>query len=41
MVHEYIEVPEVLADAINLGHERVADLIYAATRMLTEIENRI
>ncbi|WP_031438356.1 hypothetical protein [Methylobacter tundripaludum] len=41
MVHEYIEAPEVLADAINLGHERVADLIYAATRMLTEIENRI
>lgn len=41
MVHEYIEALEVFADAINLGHERVADLIYAATWMLTEIDNRI
>jgi uncharacterized protein with HEPN domain len=41
MVHEYIEAPEILADAINSGHNRVPDLIYAATRMLTEIDNRI
>lgn len=41
MVHEYIEAPEVLADAINTGHQRVADLVYAAGRMLAEIDNRI
>ena len=41
MVHEYIEAPEVLADAINTGHRRVADLVYAAGRMLAEIDKRI
>jgi len=41
MVHEYIEAPEVLADAINTGHQRVADLVYTATQMLAEIDNRI
>ncbi len=41
MVHEYIEAPEVLVDAINTGHQRVADLVYAADRMLAEIDKRI
>lgn len=41
MVHEYIEAPEILTDAINLGHDRVPELIYAATQMLAEIEKRI
>lgn len=41
MVHEYIEAPEILTDAINLGHDRVPELIYAATQMLAEIESRI
>jgi len=41
MVHEYIEAPEVLVDTINSGHQRVADLVYAASRMLTEIDRRI
>ncbi len=41
MVHEYIEAPEVLADALNTGHQRVADLVYASGRMLSEIDKRI
>lgn len=41
MVHEYIEAPEVLADALNSGHQRIADLVYAAGRMLSEIDKRI
>jgi hypothetical protein len=41
MVHEYIEAPEILVDAINYGHDRVEDLVYAATQMLAEIERRI
>jgi hypothetical protein len=41
MVHEYIEAPEVLAGAFNSGHRRVADLVYAAGRMLAEIDKRI
>lgn len=41
MVHEYIESAQILADAINVGHECVADLIYAANQMLAEIEKRI
>lgn len=41
MVHEYIEAPEVLADALNTGHRRVTGLIYAADRMLAEIDKRI
>jgi hypothetical protein len=28
MVHEYVEAPEVLADAINLGRRREADLAF-------------
>ncbi len=41
MVHEYIEAPEILVGAINYGHDRVEDLVYAATKMLAEIERRI
>jgi hypothetical protein len=31
----------VLIDALNLGHERVSHLIYAAAQMLGEIEARL
>lgn len=41
MVHEYIESPQILTDAINAGHNRVPELIYAATQMLMEIEKRV
>lgn len=40
MVHEYIESPEILADAINMGHQYVTELIFAADQMLAEIEKR-
>lgn len=41
MIHEYIEDPIVLADALNRGHQRIPDLLYAATQMLLEIDKRI
>lgn len=41
MVHEYIESPALLADALNAGHQRLPDLLHAAGRMLAEIENRL
>lgn len=41
MIHEYIEDPEVLTEALNSGHHHVADLLFAATRMLLEIDKRI
>lgn len=41
MVHEYIDDLAILVDALNLGHERGAELVYAANRMLAEVESRI
>lgn len=41
MVHEYIDDPTILVDALNLGHERVEDLVYAAVQMFAEVERRI
>lgn len=41
MVHEYIEDPAILTDALNSGHERVADLIDTAQRMRSEIDKRV
>lgn len=41
MVHEYIEDPAVLLDALHSGHKFIPDLIYAANRMLAEIETRM
>jgi len=37
MVHEYIEDPVVLADALNTGHEFVAALVHATQRCGAEI----
>lgn len=41
MVHEYIDDLTILVDALNLGHERGAELVYAANGMLAEVESRI
>lgn len=41
MVHEYMEDPAILADALNSGHHFVADLIGAANRMSAEVKARI
>jgi hypothetical protein len=40
MVHEYVEDPEILANALQSGHGFVATLVAAANRMLGEIEAR-
>ena len=37
MIHEYIEDPEVLAAALQAGHESVRILVAAADRMLAEM----
>jgi uncharacterized protein with HEPN domain len=41
MVHEYIDDLTILVDALNLGYERSSELVYAANRILAEIERRI
>lgn len=41
MIHEYIEDPKVLTDALNGGHCHVTELLYGATQMLLEIDKRI
>lgn len=40
MIHEYIDDPVLLMDALNQGHCQVLDLIYAAEQMLAEIDSR-
>lgn len=40
MVHEYIEDPAILADALQSGHEFVPQLVGAVTAMTNEIEQR-
>jgi uncharacterized protein with HEPN domain len=40
MVHEYIEDPVLLANALQSGHLFVPNLIIAADKMLAEIEQR-
>lgn len=40
MVHEYVEDPALLADALQTGHVFVSVLITAAQRMILEIERR-
>ncbi|TAN50198.1 MAG: hypothetical protein EPN21_09575 [Methylococcaceae bacterium] len=41
MVHEYIEDPEILVNALNAGHAFVPALLSAADRMTGEITRRI
>ena len=40
MIHEYVEDPALLADALQTGHSFVSVLIAAAGKMLDEIERR-
>ncbi|MFN3844000.1 MAG: hypothetical protein ACK4RW_12195 [Rehaibacterium terrae] len=40
MVHEYVEDPAVLADALQTGHTLVPMLLQAAERMLGELRGR-
>jgi hypothetical protein len=40
MVHEYIEDSEVLAGALQSGHQHVVMLLQTAERMLSEIKDR-
>jgi len=40
MIHEYIEDPNVLATALNAGHDYVPQLLSAAQKMLNEIKKR-
>ncbi len=40
MVHEYVEDPAILADALQSGHELVALLTNAADAMISEAEDR-
>jgi len=40
MVHEYIEDPAILADALQAGHEFVPQLTHAAAVMTDEIRQR-
>ena len=41
MIHEYIEDPVVLADALNTGHLQVAVLLAACDRMVGEADRRL
>ncbi len=40
MVHEYVEDPAILADALQAGHAFVPVLVIAANAMIAEIERR-
>ena len=41
MIHEYIENPNILLNALNAGHEFVSELADVAERMLSEVEKRM
>ena len=40
MVHEYVEDPEILSNALQAGHGYTATLISTANRMLDELKER-
>jgi uncharacterized protein with HEPN domain len=40
MIHEYVEDPTLLADALQTGHIFVSELIAVADKMIAEIERR-
>ena len=40
MIHEYIEDPDLLANALQVGHLFVTELIAVANRVISEIERR-
>lgn len=41
MIHEYIENPNILLNALNAGHEFVLELTDVTEKMLNEIERRV
>jgi len=41
MIHEYIENPNILLNALNAAHEFVSELADVAERMLSEIKERV
>lgn len=41
MIHEYIENPNILLNALNAGHDFVSELANVAERMLSEIKERV
>jgi hypothetical protein len=40
MVHDYIEDPTVLADALQTAHDHVSSLTRAAEQMIREVNRR-
>ena len=40
MIHEYVEDPRVLADALETAHDSVPILVAAGDAMVAEIERR-
>ena len=40
MVHDYIEDPAVLADALQTAHDHVSSLTRAAEQMIREVNRR-
>ncbi|MHB0926025.1 MAG: hypothetical protein ACYC1F_05945 [Gallionellaceae bacterium] len=40
MIHEYVEDPAILSSALQTGHVFVPTLIFAANKMIAEIERR-
>ncbi len=41
MVHEYVEDPEILANPLQMGHQRVEMLTEVADRMAGEMGKRV
>ncbi len=40
MIHEYVEDPVLLANALQTGHSFAPELIAAANKLISEIEQR-
>ena len=40
MIHEYVEDPVLLANALQIGHSFVPELIATADKLIAEIEKR-
>ena len=40
MIHEYIDDPVILADALQSGHTRVAMLVATSMALRSELESR-
>ena len=40
MVHEYVEDPHILADALNAGHRALPEITRTARRLIQEAHKR-